>query len=213
MSCSSFIGRAHHAEWDSGPVGYIYASKEKFLKETGYSEYNLFGEKVRPPRVGDFVNVKGREADGMAKIVDVMPGKKVTVDWNFRYAADFQKPERAITVPNTDIIPVFNYAEKMLENEVEVYDQYLRGEVYGFKLYSVDRNELGDYMIENDIQQDDIAWDDLEQFFTETDSGWGFYGDDHEKNGIADNLPEEARPLVKDLQIGRIEERITYRYA
>ena len=35
ISARSFIGRAHHAEWDSGQVGWVYASKEAALKEFG----------------------------------------------------------------------------------------------------------------------------------------------------------------------------------
>ena len=35
MSTSSFIGRAHHAAWDSGQVGWIYASHEDVKKEYG----------------------------------------------------------------------------------------------------------------------------------------------------------------------------------
>ena len=33
MSTESFSGRAPHAEWDSGQVGWIYVSKEDALKE------------------------------------------------------------------------------------------------------------------------------------------------------------------------------------
>jgi AAA+ ATPase superfamily predicted ATPase len=33
ISTSSFIGRAHHAEWDSGQVGWIYAEKKKIREE------------------------------------------------------------------------------------------------------------------------------------------------------------------------------------
>ena len=39
MSTESFSGRAPHAEWDSGQVGWIYVSKEDALKEFG-------GEKI-----------------------------------------------------------------------------------------------------------------------------------------------------------------------
>ncbi len=28
LSTSTFVGRAHHAEWDSGQIGYIYVSRE-----------------------------------------------------------------------------------------------------------------------------------------------------------------------------------------
>ena len=35
MSVSSFIGRAQHAEWDSGQVGWIYATPEDIQKEYG----------------------------------------------------------------------------------------------------------------------------------------------------------------------------------
>lgn len=48
-----------------------------------------------------------------------------------------------------------------LKAEVETYDQYLKGDVYGFKLF-----ENGE----------------------ETDSYWGFFGDDHETNGIFDHV-------------------------
>lgn len=33
MSTESFVGRALHAEWDSGQVGYIYVTAEKLCKE------------------------------------------------------------------------------------------------------------------------------------------------------------------------------------
>ena len=35
MSASSFIGRAQHAEWDFGQVGWIYATAEEIQKEYG----------------------------------------------------------------------------------------------------------------------------------------------------------------------------------
>jgi hypothetical protein len=35
MSTSSFLGRAQHAEWDSGQVGWIYATPEDIEKEYG----------------------------------------------------------------------------------------------------------------------------------------------------------------------------------
>jgi len=50
----------------------------------------------------------------------------------------------------------------LLVNEVEVYDQYLQGEVYGFVLL----NEDGE----------------------EEDACWGFFGDDWRENGMADHV-------------------------
>lgn len=35
MSTGSFLGRALHADWDSGQVGYIYATREDILKAFG----------------------------------------------------------------------------------------------------------------------------------------------------------------------------------
>jgi hypothetical protein len=53
---------------------------------------------------------------------------------------------------------------KVLESEVEVYDQYLSGDVYGYVLEDTDGREL--------------------------DSCWGFYGYDIKTNGIAEYVPE-----------------------
>ena len=90
MSTSSFIGRAQHASWDSGRVGYIYVSKNAVKKEW--------------------------------KVTRISPKLEQTI-------------------------------EKNLDGEVETYDSYLRGDVYGYK-------------IKNNAEDDD----DLE-------SCWGFIGD------------------------------------
>lgn len=52
-----------------------------------------------------------------------------------------------------------------LVSEVEQYDQYLRGDVWGFRLLT-DDDEL-------------------------VDSCWGFYGSDPKTNGMAEHLPAE----------------------
>lgn len=54
-----------------------------------------------------------------------------------------------------------------LRSEIAELDEYLTGNVYGYKLYTC---------------YDDGAEEAL-------DSCWGFYGSDPEKNGMADNLP------------------------
>ncbi len=61
------------------------------------------------------------------------------------------------------------------EAEVEEYDKYLRGEVYGFEL----EDDEGNFV----------------------DSCWGFWGDNWEENGIKDHLPEEVWPQLDDIEI------------
>lgn len=58
-----------------------------------------------------------------------------------------------------------NVAKGIVEDEVEYYDQYLSGEVYGYRLYEMEGNDLN-----------------------EVDSCWGFYGDDPRTNGMLDSL-------------------------
>lgn len=65
----------------------------------------------------------------------------------------------------------------ILNSEVVVYDQYLRGDVWGFRVKA-----------------------DGE----ETDSCWGFYGDDPVSNGILEHLCDDAKKLVKAGQYERI---------
>ncbi len=54
--------------------------------------------------------------------------------------------------------------EDYLRNEVEVYDQFLRGDVYGYRIEDADEIEI------------------------EIDSCWGFFGSDHEKSGLMENV-------------------------
>jgi len=71
ISTRSFLGRAHHADWDSGRVGFIYTTRER---------------------------------------IEIMQGwKKLT------------KARREIV-------------KKYLETEIKVFDQYLMGDVYGYRI-------------------------------------------------------------------------------
>jgi len=56
MSTSSFLGRAQHAEWDSGQVGYIYASRDAIEKAYGAitKESVVQAEKVLAGEVDSF---------------------------------------------------------------------------------------------------------------------------------------------------------------
>lgn len=64
-----------------------------------------------------------------------------------------------------------------LKGEVETYDQFLTGDVWGFVLSDGTGKTL--------------------------DSCWGFYGDDPVTNGIIEHLPPEAIDLVKQGQYER----------
>ena len=109
ISTASFIGRAQHAEWDSGQVGYIYADRKAILDDFG--------------------------------------------------AVNAETCEKA---------------ENLLCAEVESYDQYLRGECYGFRVY-----EDGE----------------------EIDSCWGFLGDvDDWCEDVKSYLPADAQPLADELE-------------
>lgn len=82
-------------------------------------------------------------------------------------------------------------AVEIMEGEVEVYDQYLRGEVYGYNLY-----RLGDA---GDDEDEEFDEDDVE----EADSCWGFFGDDLLENGIPDQV---GCGLQEALESGEYEE-------
>lgn len=62
-----------------------------------------------------------------------------------------------------------------LKAEVEVYDYYLRGEVYGYTLSDADGNTV--------------------------ESVSGFYGSDVSKNGMMDGLPEDMHAALKDAEV------------
>lgn len=63
---------------------------------------------------------------------------------------------------------------RQLENEIETLNQYVSGEVYGFRLVKLNTCECCDNVEEEEI-----------------DSCWGFYGSDIEENGILEYIPEE----------------------
>lgn len=70
-------------------------------------------------------------------------------------------------------------AEKCLKSEVEIYSQYLNGDVYGFLLKK--------------IAECDCCKSKEEEVI---DSCWGFYGYNIKENGILDCLPEEFQEEI-----------------
>jgi hypothetical protein len=89
-------------------------------------------------------------------------------------------------------------AAQVLEAEIITYDQYLRGDVYGFELFEIDEDKMADEEVEC---VEDALQPECEDFFlNEIDSCWGFFGSDWEETGIAEHLPEDARHLVEKLK-------------
>lgn len=72
--------------------------------------------------------------------------------------------------------------KKHLKDEVKTYDQYLRGDCYGF-------------VLERKIRCEHCGETEREVL----DSVWGFYGSDPEKNGMKDYLPEKYHHLFEKL--------------
>jgi len=65
-------------------------------------------------------------------------------------------------------------AKECLRDEVDEYDKFLSGDVWGYRLLDVPCKECG-------------------KFAEEIDSCWGFYGDNPLENGMLGNLPIECR--------------------
>jgi hypothetical protein len=88
---------------------------------------------------------------------------------------EYRKKENTVLVSLSEITEVLsNKAEEILISEVETYDQYLRGNVYGFILETNDGKHI--------------------------DSCYGFYGDNFKENGMLEYIPDEYRDLVNKLE-------------
>jgi len=72
-------------------------------------------------------------------------------------------------------------ARKVLVSEVEIYDQYLRGDVYGYVVTKITRCK-------------ECARDEKEV----VDSCFGYFGYDHKKNGLLDSIPKKYRKYLKE---------------
>ena len=85
---------------------------------------------------------------------------------------------------NTNI-DTLSKVESNLKSEVKTYDQYLTGDVYGFKLYKVETCDKGHKHLDF------------------LNSCYGFYGYDWTENGIFDHISNELIPeeyAKRDLQ-------------
>lgn len=64
---------------------------------------------------------------------------------------------------------VLALAESCLQGEVSTYDQYLTGDVYGYRLFRIEPGKDEEF---------DLSFDDPEDYGEEIDSCYGFYGSD-----------------------------------
>ena len=82
-------------------------------------------------------------------------------------------------------------ADEYIEGEMETYDQYLRGDVYGFTLTKTiiqqeKCHHCGEVIREYEEEEEEV------------DSCWGFYGNCLEENGILDNLSSDLKFIEED---------------
>lgn len=87
-------------------------------------------------------------------------------------------------------------AVSVLEAEVEEYDIFLRGEIYGYVLSRIDEAKLEAYLKAAGLSRDDLSDREIEFFLVEEDSCWGFYGSDFSANGLLDSVGGEWRDTV-----------------
>ena len=84
-------------------------------------------------------------------------------------------------------------AENAMDHEIKVYDQFIRGDVYGFCVYQRDIIECKSTISGN-------IWTTEE--WEQIDSCWGFYGHDFEENGLIEyaleNLPDDIEIIEEE---------------
>lgn len=177
MSTGSFIGRALHADWDSGPVGFIYMDKDTAMENlAGIGDEVYLAKGIvngTPTTLRNPNSQVTRTAEELLTIHDYLPvsleqlhvpkslGQNdplaMFLDADKLNGMQFYKKNHrlyAIEKEGVDgtvtLMPIASYnpnlvkltaetwkarAEEVLRGDVCEYDNYLRGEVYGFQNY------------------------------------------------------------------------------
>lgn len=153
------------AGWDSGQVGFLYVMKDRLRDETGYNEQELFStDRKRKPRKGDHVKAdrlaphdrKGKHNWG--RVIKVKRNGDLIVDFNNGYIEAVRRPEHIVQLHPDEITEVMSERGlEMLRADLKMWDQWARGDIYGYKIFKLD--------------------DDEEPESLPTESCWGFYGD------------------------------------
>lgn len=118
--------------WDSGQVGWIYATEEDAKTNWGIENWNETTER---------------------------DGKTITYK---------------------------EFSEILLRGEVETYDQYLTGDVYGFKLIKKTPKTW--------VNKEDPTEEEEEIDEEEVDSCWGFHTSDWKENGMMEHIADDLIP-------------------
>lgn len=118
ISMSSFIGRAQHAEWDSGQCGYIYMEVDKFIKES--SPEGALGAAIHAAQEKASSILRGNNpltftAKSKAKLLKSLKNS-------------FKSKSGRVTKALREAI------EGYLRWEVETYDLYFSGQVYAYTI-------------------------------------------------------------------------------
>jgi len=115
--------------WDSGQVGVIFCTRERFLKETGYNKQTLFStDSKRKPKKGDYVRWRGFDRDWGR----VLKAGRVhlVVDFDPHRSGEHKDQTKTVTLNYHHVSQVLsNRAEAILRSEVRVFDDYLTGNV------------------------------------------------------------------------------------
>lgn len=99
ISTGSFVGRAQHAEWDSGPVGFVYMDKKTAMENMAMPKETMrigkfFADRERdllrinlprdfdPMDTGDFLEKKGFKRVGNASLIRNLDDSRLVADGN-----------------------------------------------------------------------------------------------------------------------------------
>lgn len=174
ISTSSFVGRAHHAQWDSGQVGYIYLDKETTIKNMA-----LAGDKISLAMAVPYAASQKISRDPADNLETTMTKSGYSVvhaddiknidkcrsddpgdliihpDWakngllfkkdHTLFVFEHFNPDNTLSIlPVASFNPDLEHltdeawrarAEEAMVGDVKEYDNFLTGEIYGYKLY------------------------------------------------------------------------------
>lgn len=127
LSTRSFMGRAHHAEWDSGQIGWIYVLTDEVLEEWGW-------KRLTPKRREKIEGILQQEIKSLNDyvqgnvfgwIVEDTHGEHIDSCWGYIGDADFALSEAKNAV---DSIAERILAEKREKELQQIQEQIVRNQ-------------------------------------------------------------------------------------